>query len=287
LASQQSRLMLGAFLALATSLVMSLAAAAIKYTADYVSIEQIVLVQYLICVLVMLPWLHRKGLKSLATKRPLLHVVRGASGWLCFYTYYLALDAIPMVEASLLRNAAPLCVPLVLLIWLDYRMPRLNWIPIITGFIGIALVLRPDASGLSGWHLVAFCSALMLAGSIVTTRVLTSSEPTNRILFFYFSFSALCSLPLALYHWQPIPLFTVPLLLGIGLSIWIIMWLYTRAYSYAKASVISPISYFGVVFTGLLGWLFWHQVPDMIALIGAILVIAGGIGSVWLGRDKN
>lgn len=73
---------------------------------------------------------------------------------------------------------------------------------------------------------------------------------------------------------------------AIGLSIWLTMWLYTRAYSYAKASVISPISYMGVLFTGLLGWLIWGQVPKESAVIGAILIISGGIGAVYLGREK-
>ncbi|MEH6578221.1 MAG: DMT family transporter [Amphritea sp.] len=282
-----SRLMLAATLAMATSLVMSLTAAAIKYTAAFVSIEQIVLVQYLVCVIVMLPWLWHKGPAVLKTQRPLLHLLRSAAGWLCFYTYYLALDAIALVEAALLRNAAPLCVPVLLLLWQGYRMPRLNWLPVLIGFSGIALVLKPQTGNLSGWHLVAFASAITLAGSIVTTRMLTRSEPTNRILFFYFSCSAIFSLPLAISHWQPIPLFTLPLMLGIGLSIWLTMWLYTRAYSYAKASVLSPISYIGVLFTGLWGWIFWQQIPDIVALAGAILIISGGIGSVYLGREKN
>ena len=128
---------------------------------------------------------------------------------------------------------------------------------------------------------------MLLAVSIVTTRELTLTEPTNRILFYYFSLSALFSLPLALVDWQPINPVSVPLILAISLSIWCIMWLYTKAYSYAKASVIAPISYCGVLFAGLLGWLFWQQVPDMMSIIGAVLIIGGGIGSVWLGREKN
>lgn len=285
--SHTSALLRGAMLALATSMIMSLAAAAIKYTASQVSIEQIVLVQYLVCVSVMLPWLLRKGISTLKTDKPGLHLIRGLCGWLCFYTYYLALDRIPMVEASLLRNAAPLCVPVLVLLWLGYKMPGRQWLPVIVGFIGIALVLRPQGNDLSIWHLMGFASALTLAGSIVSTRVLTATEPTNRILFYYFALSALFSLPLALQHWEPIALIHLPWMLGIGLSVWIIMWLYTQAYRYAKATVIAPISYFGVLFTGLLGWLFWQQVPDMMAVTGAVLIISGGITSVWLGREAH
>lgn len=285
--SQYSKLLLGAAFALATTLVMSLAAAATKYTAGFVSIEQIVLAQYVICTVIMLPWLGRKGLTALKTEKPWLHLARGLSGWLCFYTYYLALNEIPLGEAALLRNAAPLMVPLLVLIWLKYRMPLLNWVPVMVGFIGIALVLKPEGSHFNPWHIAAVASAISLSVSIVTTRVLTLTEPTNRILFYYFALSALFSLPLAVSDWQPIPLISVPLMIAISLSIWCTMWLYTKAYSYAKATVIAPISYFGVLFAGLLGWLFWQQVPDMISIMGAALVISGGIGSVWLGREKN
>lgn len=281
------RLLLGAGFALATAIVVSLATAATKYTATFVSIEQIVFAQYLFCMVIMLPTIQRRGLGVLRTEHPWLHLMRGLAGWLCFYTYYLALKEIPLVDASLLRNAAPLCVPLVLFFWKGFRMSLLRWVPVLIGFLGILLVLRPEGSGLSHWHLAGLASAVTLAGSIVTTRALTLTEPTSRILFYYFSISAFCSLPLAISNWQSVPLFTLPLMAAIGLSIWLTMWLYTRAYSYAKASVISPISYTGVLFTGLLGWLIWDQVPEQSAVIGAVLIISGGIGSLYLGREND
>jgi len=282
-----SRLLIGAALALATSLVVSLATAATKYTAGFVSIEQIVLVQYLICLAVMVPSLCRRGVETLKTKNVGVHFIRGMSGWLCFYTYYLALDKIPLVDASLLRNAAPICVPLLLFFWKGFRMPLLRWLPVFIGFFGIVLVLCPQGTSLSLWHLVALGSAVTLAISIVTTRVLTLTEPTSRILFYYFSISAFCSIPMAISNWQSIPLFALPMMAGIGLSIWLTLWLYTLAYSYAKATVISPVSYSGVLFTGLLGWLFWNQVPEISAIVGSVFIIFGGIGSIYLGWEKT
>ncbi len=287
MSTSSSRLLLGVTFALATSMVVSFATAATKFTAAYVSIEQIVSAQYLVCVAIMLPSIHRKGIHILKTEHLWLHLVRGMAGWLCFYSYYLALDKIPLVDAALLRNTAPLCVPLVLFFWKGFRLPFLNWLPVTIGFFGIALVLQPQSSGLSLWHLVGLGSAITLAGSIVTTRALTLTEPTGRILFYYFSLSALCSLPMAIKNWHSIPLFTLPLMIGIGLSIWLTMWLYTRAYSYAKAWVLSPISYSGVLFTGFLGWLIWDQIPDRSAVIGAFLIIIGGLGSIYLGREKE
>lgn len=283
MSSSSYNLSAGVGYALATTLVMSLAAVLIKLTAIMISIEMIVFFQYLLCLLVMLPWLKQSGLGMLRTGRPGLHLLRGLCGWGCFYAYYLALDNIPLVDAALLRNAAPLCVPLWLLLWQRVGLHWLSWLPLLLGFVGIGLIMQPEGSGLSGWHLVGFVSALTLAGSIVTTRELTRTEPVNLILFYYFLISALASLPLAISHWQPLPLTSLPYILLIAASIWLTMWLYTRSYSHAPASVIAPLSYFGVVFTGLWGWLIWGQIPLPLTWIGTALVILGGVGSVWIG----
>lgn len=280
-------LSLGVLFAVGTSLCMSLAAALIKYTSAMVSIETIVFAQYLICVSVMIPWLLRNGFSALKTDYPGLHLVRGLSGWACFYCYYLALNYVPLVDAALLRNSAPLCVPVLLLLWKGIKIPGPRWLPVLIGLAGVLLILKPGSEGLSFWHLVGFGSAIALAGSMVTTRFLTLTEPNNRIIFYYFAISTLTAAPLALINWQPIPTEAwLPLLL-IGLSIWLVMWLYTQAYRYAKASVISPLNYLGVVFTGFWGWVFWQQIPDDMAIIGTVLVFAGGLLAMYLGREPQ
>ncbi|MBV0932011.1 DMT family transporter [Marinobacterium weihaiense] len=283
MSSSSHNIPVGATFALATTVVMSLAAVLIKLTSASVSIEMIVFFQYLLCVLVMLPWLRQAGLTALKTTRIGTHLLRGLCGWACFYTYYLALEKIPLVDAALLRNAAPLCVPLWLLVWHRVGLHWLSWLPLLLGFIGIALIMQPEGEGFSRWHLVGFMAALTLAGSIVSTRALTETEPVNRILFYYFLISTLAALPLALLQWQPLPLQSIPYLVLIAGSIWLTMWLYTRSYSHAPASVIAPLSYFGVVLTGLWGWLIWDQVPTSIAWAGIGLVMLGGISSVWIG----
>ena len=278
---------LGAFYAIATALVMSIAAALIKYTATLITIEIIVAVQYAICVVFMLPWLLQKGLRGIKTDKFGLHIIRALCGWACFYTYYLAIAHVPLVEAALLRNAAPLCVPFLVLIIHKVNFAWVRWIPIAIGFLGIGLILKPDGNSLNIWHLVGFGSAITLAGSIITTRMLTRTEPTNRVLFYYFTLSAAASFPLALLNWQPIPAKALLPMALIGLSIWLTMWLYTQAYVYAKASVISPLSYTGVVFTGFWGWYFWDQIPDWLSFAGVVLVVGGGIGSVVLGSQAD
>ncbi|WP_101760376.1 DMT family transporter [Oceanicoccus sp. KOV_DT_Chl] len=256
-----------------------------KHLTTLVDISAIVLFQYLICFLFTLPWIIKHGPTALTTAHPWQHIIRGVSGCLCFYTYYVALKYIPLVDASLLRNTAPLVVPLILFIGFHAAIPKVRWLPLIIGFIGIAVILRPAQQGLSLWHLVGFSSGVGLAISMVFTRVLAQHEPESRILFYYFFISLLFVVPFFAFNYAPIPMAALPWLILVGVAMYFTFILYTRAYAYVNASVVAPTSYFAVVFAGILDWIFWDHFPDIWTLVGITLVILGGLLLLRLG-DK-
>lgn len=268
--------------ALLTSLVASIAAATTKYLTVYLNVGLIVFIQYSICLITLLPWVLKTGKPALATKHPYLHLIRGLAGWFCFYTYYLAIREIPLVDASLLRNTAPICVPFFMFLFFRVKLEAVRAAGIAIGFAGVMMILQPKGENLSTWHAVGFLSGLTLALSMIFTRELTAYEPSNRILFYYFFISSLCSLPLAIMDYTPIPMHTVPALIFVGLSIFLTMKLYNLAYSNGPANLLAPFTYFGVVFAGLFGWLFWGHAPDSKAITGIALVMVGGCVTLML-----
>jgi drug/metabolite transporter (DMT)-like permease len=281
---------LGVIFALATALVGSSAAAAGKLATEQLPIGLIVFIQFGICLLVMLPRLLHKGVRALATQRVGTHLIRGAGGWVSFFAFYHALGHIPLVDANLLRNTAPLFVPLVVWLWAAILIPKNRWLPIIIGFIGVAIILRPQASNGGGFNLAylsGLASGALLAISMVGTRLLSRTESSFTIMFYYFLLSFVLSVPLAIQQWQPISIESWPSLIYIGLSIFLAMWLYTKAYSHAKPSVVSPISYFSVVFSGLLGWVLWGHIPSPLSFAGIAMVVAAGVCTVYLGNREE
>jgi len=267
--------------ALATALVASTAAAATKWISAAVPVPLIVLSQYSICLLLLAPWLVQQSPRQLTTQYWKTHLIRGFAGWLCFFAYFSALSRISLMEAGLLRNAAPIFVPLVGWLWARTQIPATHWIPIVLGLLGITMILQPEINGISSGHAFGLLSGMTLAASMVGTRVLSRTDRPSLILLYYILISFACSLPLGIYYWQPIPVWTLPYLAFNGISILLAIWLYTKAYSYAKPSVVSPISYFGVVIAGILGWLIWQHLPNTIAMIGTLIVIGAGLLTVY------
>ncbi len=273
---------LGLFYGLATPVVASTATAAAKYLSTDLSPWFIVWVQYGLCSLIMLPWILRGGTRVLSSRRAPLLIVRSLAGWLGFTTYFLALPHIPLVDATLLRAAAPLWVPLIVWLWAREAIPGSRWIGLIGGFAGILLVLQPSLDGVNGGHLLGALAGLALATSMATTRGLSTSEPAARVLCYYFLISFLASTPMGLVHLKPVAIELLPGLVYVGLSIFLTMVLYTRAYTHAPTTVVAPLSYIAVPLSGLLDWWFWQTLPNTLALGGSVLVIGSGIVTVAL-----
>ena len=122
---------------------------------------------------------------------------------------------------------------------------------------------------------------------MVGTRILSRTDNDKLILFYYFLISLACSIPMGIAQWQPVPLSAWPYLLYIGLSIFLAMWLYTMAFIYAKATIVSPITYFSVVISGFLGWLIWDHIPSSTAVAGVILVMAAGALTLYMSAKEQ
>lgn len=287
ISDDKRRLFIGVGLSLLTVFLSATVAAVGKHLSGMqVPVSAMIVAQYSISFLFTLPGVARNGLGSLRTERRAMHLLRGLSGVACFYCYFFALSKISLLEATLLRNSAPLMVPLLIFLALREPISRRSLPPLLIGFLGVVLVLRPGFAELSLWHLVALGSGLGLAISMITTRLLASSEPASRILFYYFAVSLLVSLPFFVWQGGEIAAAALPWLLYMGVVIYLCFLLYTWAYSYASASVLAPTSYFAVVFGGLLDWWLWGLLPDQLTLAGIALVILGGVMVVG-GRDES
>jgi len=277
----------GIYATVAYAFIMSITAVAAKQVQTQIAVPVLVFWQSLFCVLVLLPQMWGKW-----ERRPLhvvkAHFLRSLGGFSGFLFYYWALNHIPLVEASLLRSCAPLCVPFVVLAMHRVMIPKVRWLPLFIGFIGVALVINPTPDHFNPWHIIGFLSAVGLAFSMVTTRLLSSHVSGQENMIVYFGFSALLSLPLALVQGESLalPADTWLWVLLVSVTLYVGMFLYTKAYTYAPASVVSPVSYIGIVFAGFWGWAIWGHVPDWLAISGTMLIFVSILLSARLSKKK-
>lgn len=251
-----------------------------KAAAPSVSSGVLVFFQNSISLVLLLPWVLRGGSAGLKTGHLGLHVVRGGAGMLSQYFMFVALNFIPLVDAVLLVNAAPLFIPLITWIWLKQTVSGKMWMSLIIGFAGIVMILQPGASVFSWATPLAIVAGVFSAIALVTVGRLNLTEPSARILFYYFLISSILTTPLVIIKWSPPEPSAWLYLIGIGVTMAVAQFLLILAYEYASPSRVAPFNYSVVIFSGLIGWAVWNEVPNGLSLVGTLLVCAGGILSV-------
>ncbi len=273
----QNKTVVGVLLTVLMTVIASTSAATCKYLTQFIPVELLTFFQYSICLLLLLPLISSTDKLVVEKGMRLNMFVRGVSGLGCFYAYYAALRDIPLVEATLLRNSAPLFVPLMAFLWIGTEIKIHDAVSVVLGFFGVYLVFSPQAVQPEMGHFYAILSAIGLSLSMVSTRVLSANSHPSTILFYYYFISILGILPSTVLKWQEVPINLWPYIFYVGLSIHIVMYLYTKALSLAKATVIAPITYLSVVHTGVIGWVVWGYKPAVMSLLGMALVILAGI----------
>ena len=215
-----------------------------------------------------------------------LEILRGASGVISFLCFAAAMTEIPMVDASLLQNTAPIFIPIIGLVWLKDVVEKRIWLGIVIGFIGIVLIIKPDSSVFKPGDLIGLASGVLLAISYVAMRIITRSDGFKTILF-YFSLTAMVlSLPLGIIYWSnpPIEGWLYSLAGGVLLVAYLNMQQYS--YKHTEASKLSPFNYFVVIYIGLMDWWLFGHVPDLLTIIGIAIVSIGGIIAI-LHHEKD
>lgn len=218
-------------------------------------------------------FLARRENIGLAGRRKGLLLLRAFFGTVALFLLFYAVTVIPVANALLLNQATPIFVlPLSALVLRE----RITWKKaglVFLALFGATLVIRPSGDLASIASGLALGSALFAAGAYVTVRLLTRTEHTLAIVYWFVWVSTLASaLPMAAVFVVP-TLYELALLLGVGVFATSGQVLLTMAYRRGEAGRLSVIGSFGAVLGAVWDALVWGHLPDLLTIVGAVLVI--------------
>lgn len=251
------------------------------------SVPIVLLFQNLIGLIIVLPWMIKKGRKSLYLSKIGVIAIRSLAGFLSYAFMFLAVQRISLVNTVLLSNSAPLFIPLIIWIWRGVKIEKNLWLGIIIGFIGIAFILRPTGEIINIGAFFAIGAALCLSISAIAKRRLVKTESIPTILFYYFLISTFLSIPFSLDRWRQLQEESLAILCLIGILFTCGQVLFLNALKYEKPSYLSTFNYSSVVYGVILQWIFWGNLPDWCAFMGIIVVCTGGILTITHAKDIN
>ncbi len=286
-------------------LIGSLQAVAVKWIGGNYSVLEIVTFRSLVALPITLLFFRLEGKKGLpTTKQPILQYVRGIFLFLSYTTFMMGLAALPLADIESIRFSGPMMITVLSVFMLGEKVELRRWLALIVGFAGILLIVQPGSTNFNEGSLFVLISVFFYALTVILTRKMKATDSSATMAYFsswVYLIAAFISSPLAaavgeIPNAHPSIAFlfrawTVPTLLDLcimsGLGIVWASWAYfaTRAYSTAQASVIAPFEYSSLPINVMWGFLFWHEIPTLMTVAGALLTLSSGM--YLLVRDQK
>lgn len=209
------------------------------------------------------------------------HALRSVAQVISAFAFFYSLTQIALAEAVVMGFTAALMIAPIARVILGEKMSPVTIAASIVGFAGAAVAASGQTTGapedgnrLYG-TLAILVSAVLYALNIVLLRLRTKEEDSLTLVTFMNVFPALFLLPFMLLFtkWAPEPQ-SWGAMVGVaflGIGIW---WLMTLAYGKAKAQTLAPFEYTGLIWSALLGYAFFDEIPGWHVYAGAAIIIA-------------
>ena len=214
---------------------------------------------------------------------------RSLFGTIGIFANFYAIGKLYIADASMLNKLSPFFAIIFSYFLLHEKIKPYQLLCVLTAFVGALFILRPGRDSVATFPAFIGLIGGMGAGLAYTNvRLATKHGAPGPLIVFCFSvFSCVCAIPFIIFDHQPLAWWQLASLLLAGLSATLGQFSITAAYTYAPASELSVYDYTQIVFAALLGIIFLGEVPDIISVLGYLIICGAGIAMFLIRRKKE
>lgn len=280
---------LGAWLMIGTSFVFALQDGISRHLADSYNVYMVVMIRFWFFAAFVMLLAARKpgGIRAATHSRfPLIQITRGVLLAAEVCVMVTAFTLLGLVESHAVFTCYPLLVAALSGPVLGEKVGWRRWTAIGIGFIGILIILQPGVRVFSPAAVIPLVAAFMFALYGLLTRYVARADSASVSFFWTGIVGAAAMTPVGLMHWQ---------MMSAGDWGWMAVlcctaatghWLMIRSLEVAEASAVQPFAYFQLVFIAVLGPAVFGEVIRPNVAIGAGIVVAAGLFTLWRQRVR-
>ena len=264
---------------LLSMLLFSLMDATVKWLGSDYPTSQIMFFR---CSLALVPVLViialRGGIGILRTRQKKLHLLRSLMGTAAMGLAFYAFALMPLAEAVSLLHTAPLFMTALSVLLLREAVGIRRWSAVLLGFTGMLLIVRPGADMFDSGSLYMLGAAFLIGCTTIVIRILGRIDDPVCITFYFTATGVvLSSVGLMFQGWVAPTGLDLSLLILVGLLGGLAQYLMTLSYRHAAVGILSPLKYLAIVFSGVIAYFLWQEVPDLQSLCGIAIIIVTGL----------
>lgn len=216
-----------------------------------------------------------------------LHVARSASGWMGISLMFAAVTFIPLADATAISFLNPVIAMVLAVPLLGERVGPWRWAAAAIALCGTVILVQPGGGSFHPAALLALGAALVMGFEITLIKRLTGREIPLQILWFNNAIGcaiATCAV-VWVWHWPSTGQWLA--LAALGMMMATAQACFIQGMKRADASFVAPFQYATLIFAGLYDFVSFGVIPVSTSLIGAVIIITGGVLLAWReGRNR-
>jgi len=272
----------GALWMLASAMTFTLMTTLIKYLGDSYGPAIQTFYRQAAGLIVMAPIILRNPTGAFRTTRPWILIFRSGAGTIGMILAFYAYQKMPLAEANALSFTRTLwIVPLAIFV-LHEPVGSRRVIATLIGFVGVLFMLQPSVANSVGLPaLAALASALLFAATVTGMKVMTRDHSTTVLMVWSAALGFVLSIPGAFFDWTWPTVPDLLLLAAMGVLGLLTQVCYIKGMALGDAAAMAPLDYTRLVFAILLGFALFHEVPNLVTMFGAAIVIGSTLYITW------
>ena len=242
---------------------------------------------------------------TLITHYPILSLIRVIIHFLAFSMFFISLTYLSLAVATALYFSTPFFMSIFAKTLLRENIGYRRWLAIFFGFIGVYIILNPNFSNFDFKNLLPLLCAFFYALSMTITKITSDKDDTYTQLFYFYIITLILCLFMYFflgsgqfdkfsdptikfifrewfsnfdYTWQYI------VLMGILASI--AFTCVFKAYSNYSTSITSIFEYSLIIWSIIIGYFLFDDVPTIRTIAGVIIVMSAGV-YIFLREQKR
>lgn len=264
-----------------------------KYVSETMNMGQVMLLRGIFATLfvAVLAWYHG----ALANLRLVLNpmvMIRVVCEAVATVAFLIALANLPIANVSAVLQALPLSVTMGAALIYGETVGWRRWLAIAVGFAGVAVIVRPGVEGFSIYSLVALlCVGFCTIRDLATKRI-PENVPTLLVSTATAVAVTVCGVFIVqpMGGWTPPGTFELLVLAGAAALLIVGYQFIILAMRSGDISFVAPFRYTSLLFSIVLGFVVFGDIPDLPMILGSGIIVASGLYMLYrervVGRSK-
>ena len=272
-----SNLILARLCMLLLAILISINGALTNWLLDFFPYWEVIFFNASTCMIISTILIFYKGLGCFKVNSLFKHFVRVFSMAIAFIIYVFSIQHFLIIEVMAIYNFAPILSTILAIFFLKEKFNIAKFSAILFGFIGVLFVIQPNNTIFQINSFIPICGSFFVALAYVVTRSIMKLDNIYITVFYY----SLGLLTISLFFFpknfiNPNLLFFI-LLMSTGFLSVSSHYLFALAVKYGEVSSVAPLEYTAFLWTGLLGFFLFNEVPGIMVIFGGIIIIISGV----------